>query len=66
MAVRKITLLRQPFAAFVTLQFEDGSSERLSHEAAFRRLLREGVKNPEKPLDYVWNFHKAVIELTTP
>jgi len=56
-----IKLKRRPFSDHVLIEYEGGTSDYLPHKKAFDKLKEHGVKDPEKILDYVWNFYKATI-----
>lgn len=59
-----IKLKREPYSDYVTFLYEDGSSDYLPHLKARYRLIGLGVKDPDKVLDYIWNFYGATIKLS--
>lgn len=61
---RIIKLEREPYSDRVTLIYENGESDLLDAEKARIKLRALGVKDPDKPLDHVWNFYKCTIKLT--
>jgi hypothetical protein len=61
MKVFKIS--RKPFSNNATILYENGSSDYLPHQKLREKLLKEGLKNPDKVLDYVWNFYEAEVRI---
>lgn len=54
-------IIRRPYATHVTIFYADGSSDYLTHPEMRTCLFREGVKDPDKVLDWVWNFYEAKV-----
>jgi hypothetical protein len=61
-----IILRRAAFSNKVTLFYKDGSSDYLAHPDARLKLTSLGVKDPDKILDFVWNFNKSTIYVKEP
>jgi hypothetical protein len=59
-------VLRRQYSNSVTIYYADGSSDFLPHQEARTKLFREGVKDPDKILDYVWNFYEAKVVISDP
>ena len=66
MSQRVIKLERKPYSNHVTLLYEDGSSDYLRHPETRIKLLSLRVKDPDKVLDYIWNFHVATVKIDFP
>lgn len=59
-----IKLSRRPFSSNITIAYEDGSSDYLPHRQARAKLIDLGVKDPDLPLDYIYNFYETTIKLS--
>jgi hypothetical protein len=60
---RVIKLEKKRHSNNVTLFFQDGSSDLLCHADAWKKLADLGVKEPDKVLDWCWNYGKATIKI---
>lgn len=64
----RLKLSRMPFMSFITLTFEDGSSEDMEIDEAEAWLKVRGAKVEvlEQVLSHVWNFYKAELTIRFP
>lgn len=62
----RIIIIRDPFDDQVTIHLPNGNSEYLPADRAELLLRSNGVKEPIKVLDHVYNWNKATLFLNDP